>query len=73
MRAFFLRLIDSTDPGVSLRHFCFAIVVFASIVWLSVAISRPLSTTWIEAFGLLLAAVTGAKILGATTGKDDAK
>ncbi len=78
MRALLFRLIDANDPGASLRHFCFLFVVVAAIAWLSIALSRPLSASWIEAFALLLAAVTGAKIFGArngdeTAGKDDAK
>ncbi len=80
MRDFFVKLIDATDPSASLRHFAFLLVVLAAIVWLSIALSRPLAGSWIEAFGLLLAAVTGAKILGArngdetkTSGKDNAQ
>ena len=80
MRAYLLRLIDATDPGASLRHVCFGLVIVAGIVWLSISLSRPLSGSWIEAFGLLLAAVTGAKVLGAKCGdetrmsrKDDAQ
>lgn len=62
---YFSRLIDSTDKRASLRLVCFALVVIAAVVWLSIDLRRGIGPCWVEAFGLLLAAVTGAKLIRA--------
>lgn len=57
------QLFDAGDPSASLRHTAYAAVVGSGIGWLTVDIARgPMTTTWVAAFGILVGAVTTAKI-----------
>lgn len=72
------RLIDPTDNGASLRHAAFLVTILSGIVWLSVDMvikeagggHRGIDGNWDTAFGLLLAAVTGAKVWGKNENRD---
>ena len=60
------RFLDSTDPGASLKHAAYALVVVCACGWLTFDMIRgPINTEWNFAFGLLLGAVTTGKIVGA--------
>ena len=66
------RFLDSTDPSASLKHLAYAAVVCAGIGWLSYDLAlketsgtkRGIDANWCVAFGILVGAVTGAKIVG---------
>lgn len=60
------RLIDATDDSASLRHAAYAVVVVCALGWLTWDMVRgPITSEWNVAFGLLLAAVTTGKLVGA--------
>ena len=60
------RFLDQTDPTASLKHAAYALVVGCACCWLTWDMIRgPITSEWNVAFGLLLAAVTTGKIVGA--------
>lgn len=60
----FQRLLDATDPAVSLRHAAYAVVVAGGFCWLTWDMIRgPITSEWNVAFGLLLGAVTTGKVM----------
>lgn len=62
---YLLRFFNASDPSASLKHAAYALVVTASVLWLSWDIARaPMSPNWVAAFTALLAAVVAAKIVG---------
>ncbi len=66
---YLLRLLSATDASASLKHAAFAVVVVAGVVWLSWSLHREgLTANWSWAFGALLTAVTGAKVLSRQAG-----
>jgi len=59
------RLLDTTDPTASMRHFAYLLVIACGCGWLSFSLYRPgLNAEWVTSFGLLLAAVTTGKVMG---------
>lgn len=57
-------LLSASDPSVSLRHTAYAVVICASVSWLTFWIIRgPRDANWVAAFVGLLAAVTTAKAM----------
>ena len=66
------RFLNSNDPGASLKHAAYAMVVLCSCGWLSYDLTIKsingarlgIDGNWCAAFGLLLAAVTTGKIVG---------
>lgn len=66
MGEYLRRFLDPTDPKASLKHAAYAVVILSSVGWLSWDLTRgPIDAAWVSAFGLLLAAVTTAKVAGA--------
>ncbi len=63
--SYITRLIDATDPTASLRHAAYLTVVAAGIGWLTWGCRKDIDANWVAAFGLLLAAVTTGKLVGA--------
>ncbi len=60
------RFLDSTDPGASLKHACYAVVVMGGCFWLTWDMLRgPITSEWNVAFISLLGAVTTGKLVGA--------
>jgi hypothetical protein len=60
------RFLDQTDPTASLRHAAYAVVVVFALGWLTWDMIRgPITSEWNVAFGLLMAAVTTGKLVGA--------
>lgn len=58
------KFLNSTDPEASLKHAAYAVVISASVGWLTWDMIRgPITTEWNVAFGLLLGAVTTAKVV----------
>jgi len=67
--SYLLRLLNASDTSVSLKHAAFAVVIVAGIVWLTYGLHHEgLTPNWVAAFASLLAAVTGAKLLGRSVG-----
>lgn len=65
MKPLFLRLIDKTDPTMSLKHAAYGLVVLSGCGWLTLeVVKHSITTEWVTAFGLLLAAVTTGKVVG---------
>ncbi len=59
------RFLDATDPGASLKHLAYGLVVAAGCFWLTWDLVRgPINAEWVAAFALLLGAVTTGKIVG---------
>lgn len=64
-----LALLNAGDSSLSLRHAAYASAVLGGLVWLSYWIAvGPRDANWVAAFGLLLAAVTTGKVVGAKQG-----
>jgi len=64
---FLARLLNPTDPTASMRNAAFALVVLFACGWLSYALAKHgITSEWVAALGLLLTAVSTAKILGKT-------
>lgn len=56
--------LNATDPTSSLRHAAYAVTVVSALFWLTWDMIRgPITTEWNVAFGLLLGAVTTAKVV----------
>lgn len=70
LKGYLARLLDPTDSTASLKHAAYAVVIAAGVVWLSVDMAikevggghRGVDANWVTAFGLLLSAVTLAKM-----------
>jgi hypothetical protein len=61
------RFLDASDPGASLKHAAYALVVACSCWWLTwEVVSRPMSANWVAAFGILVAGVVTGKVVGAS-------
>lgn len=59
------RFLDAADPGASLKHAAYALVVVFGCFWLTWDMIRgPINAEWCAAFALLLGAVTTGKIVG---------
>ena len=73
MREYLKKFLDATDPSASLKHAAYALVVCFGCGWmtydlcvktLDAGVKRGITAQWNISFGLLLTAVTGAKVLG---------
>ena len=58
------KLLSATDAEASLKHAAYAVVIVSAIGWLTWDMIRgPITSEWNVAFGLLLGAVTTAKVM----------
>ena len=64
MLEYLKRFLNSADPEASLKHAAYALVICSAVGWLTWDMIRgPITTEWNVAFGLLLGAVTTAKVV----------
>ena len=64
MLEYLRKFLNATDPEASLKHAAYALVIVSAVGWLTWDMIRgPITSEWNIAFGLLLGAVTTAKVV----------
>ena len=64
MLEYLRKFLNATDPEASLKHAAYAVVIVSAVGWLTWDMIRgPITSEWNIAFGLLLGAVTTAKVV----------
>jgi hypothetical protein len=67
MANWFSKLVNASDPSVSLRHVGYAGGVFGSIAWLTYElIKHGMGETWVAAYIAFMGAVVTSKLVGAS-------